>query len=154
MKKILFLVSSVIIISCNKGGVSEKRVVEIVDSIMVSKNLTQSNKTNPNNNSIIDSFIGEWNDNNTYISIGNDKSFSMGNSVCSSEFTYKESGSELILVFEDLACKIQKQDGNNRGLEVGKCYIQNGELIVEFKYISELEGTGISAGNYKRGSRY
>ncbi len=80
MKKILLLISSVVIItSCNNGGVSEKRVIEIVDSILISKNLTQSNQTNTNESSIIDSFIGNWTDgSNTDISIDKDGSFSMG----------------------------------------------------------------------------
>ena len=153
MKKILLFISSVVIIpSCNKGVVSEKRVVEIVDSILTSKNVTQSNQTNPNNNSIVDSFLGNWTDGfNTDISIGKDKSISMGGSVCQSNFSYKESGSELILIFEEVYCKFQTQDGNNKGKEVGKCYIKNGELIVDIKKIPELDGTNIEGGTFQKG---
>lgn len=155
MKKIIFIITSLVLLSsCNNGGVSEKRVIEIVDSILISKNLTQSNQTNPIVNTNIDSFIGTWTDLNTDITIGKDNSFKMGNPVCESVFTYKESGSELILVFKDISCKFQPQDGNNIGKEVGKCNIQNGKLIVEIKNIPELDGTEIGGGEFKSGSRF
>ena len=156
MRKLFYLlVTTGLISSCNNNGVSEKRVVEIVDSILISKNLTQSNQKNPIDNSNIDSFIGEWTDGeNIDITIGKDKSFIISNPVCGTDFTYKVSGSELILEFQKVECKFQTQDGNNKGKEVGKCYIQNGRLIVEKKFIPELEGTGINEGTFKRGSRF
>ena len=156
---LLFFGVSYFINNHNDKEQKESEVPTAFDSISVEPVPTVSVEENNNKKlsdtiSNIDNYIGNWTDGNTDISIGNDKSFSMGNSVCSSSFTYTESGSELILVFEYVLCKIQIQDGNNRGQEVGKCYIQNGELIVEFKNISELEGTGIESGNYKKGSKY
>ena len=157
MKKLLLLILLVVIItSCNNSGVSDKRVIEIVDSILISKNLTQSNQTNPNDNSKIDLFLGKWTDGeNIDITIGKDKSFMMSNPVCESNFTYKNSGSELILEFQEVQCKFQPQNGNNKGKEVGKCYILNGELIVEIENIPELDGTGLQGGGkFKSGSRF
>jgi hypothetical protein len=156
---LLFFGVSYFINNHNDKEQKESEVPTALESISLEPVPTVSVEEN-NNKKLSDTilniynYIGNWTDGNTDISIGNDKSFSMGNSVCSSIFTYTESGSELILVFEDVLCKIQIQDGNNRGQEVGKCYIQNGELIVEFKNISELEGTGIESGNYKKGSKY
>jgi hypothetical protein len=142
---------------------SEETIDEVLinDAKVVTPEATPQNSRGSNvdstyiNNESISSFLGNWTDGiNTDISIGDDKSFSMGNSVCSSGFTYKEAGSELILVFENVMCKIQTQNGNSSGQEVGKCYIKNGELIIEFKAIPELDGTGIGGGNYKKGSMY
>ncbi len=57
-------------------------------------------------------------------------------------------------MFKDISCKFQTQSGNNIGKEVGKCYIQNGELIVDIKEIPELDGTNIGGGSFKKGSMY
>lgn len=156
MKKNIFLLTAIVLLfSCNRGvGVSEQRVTEIVDSILISNNLIQSNQINPNILSNIDSFIGTWTDgDNIDIEITKNKEFVAWDPVCFYYFAYEESSSELLLEFEDAECKWGAQYESYIGKEFGKCSIKNGELILEIN-TPELAGIFGSSLKFKQGSRF
>jgi len=154
MRKLSFsIVTTLLFISCSNNSLNEKRVIEIVDSVINSKSNSQTTEIPKKNLTSVDQFLGSWannseNSNGETITINEGNSMKIAIGVSEMSLKYELVESELLLKYDGTFAKFQFEDQNKIGQNVGRCFIKNNKLIVEFTSLNDSR-TGFTNGTYK-----